>query len=578
MPIPLTRKMQAFRSRQDGNVAIMTALVLPACISVLAIGVDYGHLTLERREMQVAADLTAIAVASDMAHAEAAALSHIENNRLNLVLKTPQGLKGPSGVVVPEAAIADTTGRLTLEKGRYIASAALSPDQRFQPGVAPSDAVRVTIEQPGTLFFASMFTTPPVMSAVGTAAMTKTAAFSIGSRLASLEGGLLNAILGKILGTTLDLKAVDYRALATADLDLFQLTRGLASDLNLTALTYDEILATDITVPQLLTAILRYGGLPSSTTTLVSKIRQSLPASGKRLSLARLIDLGSKGHLRIDAPTGLGIKVGVLDLLQSSAALANGAELVKVDTILDLPGLGSVDLALAIGEPPVGTPLHRVGEPGQAVRTAQVRVALAIKIEGLADLLGIKISLPLYIEVAHAEAKLASIQCHGGKPSNATVTIDTVPGVAEVSIGQVDAAALRNFGSSPRVTKAKLVDSGLLTVEGLASVDVGSTQIRKLTFTPGDIAVGTTKNVSSSGLLTSLTQSLLANLEAEIRLPLLSLMTEKVVQAALAKTLGVVTPSIDALLERILAVAGVRIGEADVRVTQVDCANPVLVQ
>ncbi|PYE34093.1 putative membrane protein [Rhizobium sp. PP-F2F-G38] len=578
MPAPLNRKMQAFRSRRDGNVAIMTALVLPACISVLAIGVDYGHLTLERREMQVAADLTAIAVASDMAHAEAAALSHIENNRLNLLLKTPQGLKTPSGVVVPEAAIAGTTGRVTLEKGRYVANAALDADQRFQPGVAPSDAVRVTVEQPGTLFFASMFTTPPLMSAVGTAAMTKTAAFSIGSRLASLEGGLLNAILGKMLGTTLDLKAVDYRALATADLDLFQLTRGLASDLNLTAVTYDEILATDITVPQLLTAILRHGGLPSSTTTLVSKIRQSLPASGKRLSLARLIDLGNKGHLRIDAPAGLGVKVGVLDLLQSSAALANGAELVKVDTKLDLPGLGSVDLALAIGEPPVGTPLHRVGEPGQAVRTAQVRVALAIKIDGLADLLGIKISLPLYIEVAHAEAKLAGIQCHGGKPSNATVTIDTVPGVAEVSIGQVDAAALKNFGSSPRVTKAKLVESGLLTVEGLASVDVGSAQVRKLTFTPGDIAVGTTKNVSSSGLLTSLTQSLLANLEAEIRLPLLSLMTDKVVQAALAKTLGAVTPSIDALLERILAVAGVRIGEADVRVTQVDCANPVLVQ
>lgn len=572
------QKAQTFRSRIDGNVAVMTALVLPACIGVVAIGVDYGHLTLERRQMQVAADLTAIAVASDMAQAEAAALSHIENNGLNLVLKTPQGWKSASGAVIPEVAITGNTGRVTLEKGRYVANAALGVDQRFQPGAAPNDAVRVTVEQPGTLFFASMFTTAPVMSAVGTAAMTKTAAFSIGSRLASLEGGLLNAILGKMLGTTLDLKAVDYRALATADLDLFQLTRGLAADLNLTAVTYDEILATEITVPQLMTAILRHGGLTSSTAALVSKIRQSLPANGKRLSLARLIDLGNKGHLRVDAPTGLGIKVGALDLLQSSAALANGAELVKVDTKLDLPGLGSVELALAIGEPAVGTPLHRVGEPGLAVRTAQVRVAMAIKIDGLADLLGIRISLPLYIEVAHAEAKLASIQCHGGKPSNATVVIDTVPGVAEVSIGQVDAAALKNFGSSPRVTKAKLVDSGLLTVEGLASVNVGSAQVRKLTFTPGDIAVGSTKNVSSSGLFTSLTQSLLADLEAEIRLPLLSLMTDKVVQAALAKTLSAVTPSIDALLERILAVAGVRIGEADVRVTQVDCANPVLVQ
>ncbi|MBO9102040.1 MULTISPECIES: pilus assembly protein TadG-related protein [unclassified Rhizobium] len=568
-------------SCRGGNIAIMAAIVLPACIGVIAIAVDYGQLTLERRELQTVADLGAIAVASDMTHSDEAMLAHLRNNNLKMVLDTPQGWKRSDGLLMQEAAISSKSGKVSIEKGLYTPDPALSPDNRFKQTLQDADAARVHVQQPGTLFFASMFTAPPLLSATGTAAISKTAAFSIGSRLASLQGGLLNAILGKMLGANLSFSAVDYRALAAADLDIFRLAKGLATDLNLTAVTYQEVLQTKITLPQLLTAVSKYGGLAPGATGLLSELRRAVPASGTKISLAQFIDLGQRGRLSVDASSNIAMKVGLLDLLQSSASLANGSNQVSVQTQTAVPGLGTVDLNLAIGEPAVDVPPYRIGETEKSVRTAQVRLSATVRIDGVAELLGTKITLPLYVEAAPAEAKLADIQCRGGRPENATVMIDAAPGVAKVSIGIIDPTVLGNFGSKPRVNRARLVDTPALAIDGMSSTTIGGTQVKRTSFAATDITSGLTKSVASTGLTTSATQSLISDLDITIQVKLLlglSLSPPKTLQAALAKTLGAVTPSLDALLDSILATAGVRVGEADLRVTGVDCANPVLVQ
>ena len=86
------------------------------------------------------------------------------------------------------------------------------------------------------------------------------------------------------------------------------------------------------------------------------------------------------------------------------------------------------------------------------------------------------------------------------------------------------------------------------------------------------------KSVSTRDTLTSTTQSLLRNLDLDIKVLFLSLGSPKLVQIALADTLGAATPAIDTLLYNILLAVGVRVGEADVRVTGVNCLRPVLVQ
>jgi uncharacterized membrane protein len=54
--------------------------------------------------------------------------------------------------------------------------------------------------------------------------------------------------------------------------------------------------------------------------------------------------------------------------------------------------------------------------------------------------------------------------------------------------------------------------------------------------------------------------------------------TPTLVQAALAETLSVATAPIDSLLYNTLMLLGIKVGEADVRVTDLRCMNPALVQ
>lgn len=78
--------------------------------------------------------------------------------------------------------------------------------------------------------------------------------------------------------------------------------------------------------------------------------------------------------------------------------------------------------------------------------------------------------------------------------------------------------------------------------------------------------------------MTSLVSSLLTNLDLDIKILFLSLGTPTLIQQALANTLSLVTAPVDALLYNTLLVLGVKIGEADVRVTDVRCMQPALVQ
>lgn len=99
-----------------------------------------------------------------------------------------------------------------------------------------------------------------------------------------------------------------------------------------------------------------------------------------------------------------------------------------------------------------------------------------------------------------------------------------------------------------------------------------------LEFLPSDIAAGKIKTVSTKDTLTSLTTSLLGNLELDIKILFITLGTPKAVQQALADTLATVTQPLDDVLYNTLLALGIRVGEADVRVTGVTCQRPVLVQ
>jgi uncharacterized membrane protein len=563
---------------RDGNIGTLAAISLPLLIFSLALGVDYGYLTVQQRQLQAAADLAAIAAASNVGDAEKSAATFFALNNL------PVAVTGKDGSTIP-AVITAINSKTTLatarvERGRYTADPDIAPEERFKPASADADAARVTLTRSSDLFVAAVFTPKsPLLSATGSAARSKTAAFSIGTRLASLNDGILNALLGQLLGTNLSLNVMDYRALVDADISVHPFLKAVATNLKLTAGTYEDVLNAGITMPQLLASMRAVEGLSGPVRSALRLVEQATAGSKVKLPLSHIVNLDPKKGLSVATGGDWKMSINALQMISSAAALANGEHQVALDLGATVPGLAAVKVILAIGEPPVETPMHRLGAPGSAVRSAQTRLAVEVSVDGLAALAGLRIKLPLYVEVAASEAKLADIRCLGGSAGNANVVVDVVPGVAEVAIGKVNPSVLSHFSDEPRVEKARIVDSALLSIDALAPGEAMKLTKTRLTYTPTEIAAGTIKSVSTRDTLSSTIQTLLGKMDLEINVKLLGLpINASLLTSALATTLGVVTPAIDQLLYNLLLVAGIRIGEADIRVTGVACQRPALVQ
>ena len=572
------KRPRALLPDRAGNIGTLAAISLPLLIFSLALGVDYGYLTVQQRQLQAAADLAAIAAAADIASAEKSAAGYFALNHL------PVAVTGTDGATIPAVVTAinsrATPATALVERGRYTADPDIPPEDRFKPASADADAARVTLTRVSDLFVATLFTPhPPLLSATGAAARSKTAGFSIGTRLASLNDGILNAVLGKLLGTNLSLKVMDYRALVDTDISVHPFLKAVATELDLTAGTYEDVLEAGITMPQLLASMRAVEGLSGPVRSALRLVEQATAGSRVKLPLSRILNLDPKKGLAVATGGDWKMSINALQMITSAAALANGTNQVALDLGAAVPGLAAVKVNLAIGEPPVETPAHRLGEPGSAVRSAQTRLSVEVSIDGLAALAGLRIKLPLYVEVAASEAKLSDIRCLGGAPANANVVIDAVPGVAEVAIGTVDPSVLSDFSDEARVVKARIVDSALLGIEAIAHAEVKNLGRTRLTYTPAEIANGTTKSVSTRHTLTSAVRTLFGNLDLDIDVKLLGLsIGVPGIASALGSTLGAATPAVDELLYNLLLIAGVRIGEADIRVTGVSCRRPALVQ
>lgn len=572
--------LRRFAVDAAGNIAITAALCAPLMLYTLGLGIDYGMMTLQQRRLQELSDLGAIVAASDISHAAQNLVTNFSQNGLNVAVRTANGYQtsqGPRQLSQTDLGTFDAVAEMV--PGTYIADASMAAGSRFATGAQPYDAVKVDLSQKAELMFATAFGPAPTLQATGTASASKLAAFSVGSRLASLNDGVLNALLGSLLGTTLNLKVGDYTALAVANVELLSFLDMLATDLNLTAGSYNDVLATEISYPRLLTTLKKTSGLTPTVTKALDTVQKTLGTTQVKLKLEDLLNLGPTGERLIGSGSNLSVDANLMDIISAAAIAANQKKQVAVDLKAAVPGLATTKLTLAIGEPPKEMVSNRVGTTGAVVRTAQVRLAIEVNVLGISSIAGIKLRVPLYVEVAYAEAKLASISCLGTGARNANVGIDVVPGVAELDLGDVDTGAFANFGSKPRVSRAKIIDATLLSVSALAQVNVTNQTKTRLTFQPQDIAAKTIKNVSTKDTLTSAVASLLNNTDIQVTILGLGIgLPKAIIQGAVLDTLTGLTKPLDELLYNTLTLLGIKIGEADVRVTDVRCQQSVLVQ
>jgi len=572
-----------FCRHTKGNAAILSSLMIFMLFGFAALTVDVGSFYYAKRRLQGATDLAAIAAAADIANAPKAAIATLAQN-----------------------GFAATTLK-SIEYGTYTANPAISPANRFVVQPVNNNAVRVNTQTTSPMLFGKVFGiynafagpvagTPSsvLIGAKSVAAQSFYSSFSIGSGLLNLNNGVLNSILGGLLGGNLSLSLMDYQNLANANINLFAFSKALATRVGLTAVTYDQLAHANVQVGDLLGALVDTASTTSGVTTAtISALSQAAlsPAISVPTNLSALISFGPYAQATVGT-VPVSVTLDALDLLSAIAQIANGKNQISTALALNIPGIASASLQLAIGERPVGTSLVAISATNATVSTAQTRLSLNVQL--LANGQSSLLSLPIYVDLAAATATLTALQCVPQNPAASTTTLSVKPSVANAYIGFVTPSAFTNFSAPLNPDTATLLNVSLLGIP-VAKVTGGaratiSSAASLVTFTYDDVYPPPPeksprgKDTSTTDLLVPLLNSLNASLTDPSnpqRLTVVALGLPINVPAGLgvlvSSTINLAISPIDQLLSSVLRALGINIGNATTWVTGMSCTNSVLV-
>ena len=540
-----------------GSVSMMMAMSFITLLGAAALAVDVGSLFLQSRKLQGIADLAAISAARDVGRATTAAQATAAENGWGRPLNVQVAL------------------------GRYNPDPALAPSARFQTGGSNPSAARVTVSGEADLLFGRLLLNRDTITLTrrATAARADVASFSIGTRLASLQDGIANQLLSGLTGSTVSLSVMDYNALAGAKVDLFKYSDLLRLNADLEAASYDKVLGTDISTGKALKVL---GDLlqASGDIQAASAARKLAVAAGdgKKIKLDALLDLGPYGvQDHVAGGSGAKIEFAAQDLANALVVLAGEGRQVKLDFGASVPGVTDVDVWLAIGERPNNSPWLTVDRDGQVVvRTAQTRLYLKAQALSVLGLLGAQpITLPVLVEAASGEAKLASMECPASLSAQAA-TLSVRPSVGRIVIGEIDTAKLNNFKQNLTVSRAKIADLLLVKATAKADVQIGGQSWKTARFTRADIQAGTIKTVATDDIAKATVSSLLGNLDLDVDILGIGLGLGPIT-SALSGTLGAIAGPLDGVLSALTGLLGVRLGEADVQLNGLRCRDAALV-
>jgi uncharacterized membrane protein len=143
------------------------------------------------------------------------------------------------------------------------------------------------------------------------------------------------------------------------------------------------------------------------------------------------------------------------------------------------------------------------------VRTSQVRLYLDAKLLGGTPGLA-SVHLPLYVELAEAQAKLTSISCQ--TRNDATVGLTVLPSVGNVAIASVDLSQLNNFSTPASLQSSTIASALFLNITGQAQVKLGGQTWKPLVFAPSQIAARAVQTVQTDDLVQGVASSLVSNM------------------------------------------------------------------
>lgn len=549
-----------FRRDNRGSIALVSTagvLLTTLCAGFVA---DFASIHTTRRKAQTAADLAAISAAAQLADApRAAALSIAEN-----------------GIAAP--------GRLAVVTGLYEGDPARARESRFTAGAPAPNAVRVELETSARLVFGRFLLGRETQSVRvdAVAAESRSAGFTVGSRLARFEGGALNGLTNALLGTSLSLTAMDYEGLANARISLFGYLGALATEIDLVGGDWNSVLGASVSAGKAANAMARALAARGGADPRVEATLRDIAREADRANLATrtgaLIHLGPYGRLaRGDVPD-FDISVSALDLLMAHAKTANAGRFLDTGLNLAVPGLASARLSLVIGERPQGAHWVAIGPSGTRVHTAQTRLLLDLRIGGTGLLAGTQVRLPVYLEAAAADARLDLVRC-GASREDIAVTIGTRPGVLDAWVADVTPAMMTNVATPVNPPAVEIVRLPLASVAGRAHATMRNNAYEPLRFDNSDIERNRLRTATTRDFTASLTTALVRDLDLQVQVLGLGLgLGGGAARNAVASLLQGVTAPVDDALASLTGALGIGLGQADVRVGHARCDGAVLVQ
>ena len=368
---PFVRRCGLVLGHADGDrgaIAILAAFLLTVTITSAALSLDIAGRVAEVRRDQATADLAALDAARNLALAQTLAAASARRNGVD---NTRSG-----------NTVTAVLGQLSVVNGRNV----------FTSGGSNS-AVKVTVSTPYNDFLGGL--KGHMVASASASTTTGMAGFSVGATLVDINLGL-----GKFAGASLSL--IGYQGLAAGTVTL----GALATKLGLSALSPDQVLATNVTVAQIVNASAALLGATSPSYVSLTALGTTL--GGQARNTANAVQLGSVLGLQSGTGVGLGANVNLMGALGGSVQLANQKAGLSASIALNVAGLVGASLSVVAFVPPTIV----YGPLGVSAVNTQVTVGLSVDLNlGLAAA-----HLPITLTLGGAVGTLKAIDCSGATP------------------------------------------------------------------------------------------------------------------------------------------------------------------
>lgn len=521
--------------RQRGAIGLIAAVSLGLALLLMLLVVDSGRLYLEQRKLQRVADNAALEAVSRGGTCQAGLTAAQYANQSAV----------RNGFTPDADSTLNTTCGGLVTGANGVRTFSLNASQSAAVRVIVSDAVLTSVARGiGALFSAGPVSLNTQLTATAVAATPapSLAQLSIRSTLltvSSSQSTLLNGVIGRMLGGSLNVDALGWNGLINTNINLLSFLDQLAINVGASAGNYTQLLNTSVTLTQLIQAAATVVQANGATVDVLTALGQLKVAAINETPLT----LGDILKLQTGMPsTALDANLQLFQLVQAVIQLSNSKSAAAVTLPANLLGLGSVTVRTKVIEPPqlsaVGDPRLAKADPQGAnriyVRTAQVRTLVSVNLTGLSGVTGLANALlglvgnltptlnsllkldlastinsvgcllgagceqidpqllpspqiDISLELGGAKAYVTDYSCPIGNTGTKSLTVHSESSIADIKVGKVDSTNAFSSSAEPTVMPLALIDLGIWTCHKL--LGIGTCGPQRTAFAAGGIGI-----------------------------------------------------------------------------------------